>query len=148
MSAIITTIVAGTLGLIGVWVGNLLTKKTAIKLLTIQDFTKAASQFKIAFMRERIFFDKPDYFLKSFLDEKDTTFIKMTKTRIKHERAMIKFRSFLPKNIISKFDEAWDRFDSIYIEIDKHTDEKKAREKFSEGIKDLLWFTDPKNVFN
>lgn len=150
-----TEIVLGILGIIGtlsgVWLGNYLTKKTSIDLFKIQEFIKAATEFKAAFIEELNHIDNVDKALAKVIKTGEFKIFNIIKeARNKHGIAASKFRIYLPEKIRFDFDKVfkWFRYgDYGKQNITEHTDEQEARQYYRERINELFRFTDPKYVF-
>lgn len=99
---IITVIVA----LVSVYIGYLLSSRTAKKTIKLQEFNKAASEFYAAFIDAKRRLDKSK---SADICHPNSDGVKsiLNSSIVNHETAMIKFRSYLKKSKLVSFDNAW-----------------------------------------
>ncbi len=143
-----------------VYIGYLLSGRTAKKVIKLQEFNKAASDFYMAFIETKRRLDKNRVtsitptnsegvrnILKLFIDEQ--------------ERAMIKFRPYLKKSKLTGFNDAWKAYHSqkdnsckflidytskFHDKIKDSEYEEKIRELALSRIEILLNFAEIKNT--
>ena len=146
--SIIVAIVGGVFALIGVLIGHRLERKTAIKLLKMQGFTKASAEFKKNLMEGKYFID---YGLNAIpptidFDERRLIFDKILKKQTINNWV---FRTFLPDNVGIEFDESCERYiNAMDGFINFWADnQNEAICRFNKQTNELLKFTDPKYAF-
>lgn len=159
----IKIIITFVLTLVSVYIGYLLSGRTAKKIVKLQGFNKAASEFHIAFVEVQRKLDESKSFdilkpegigVKVVLEEFIT----------EHERAMIKFRPHVSKCKLTSFDNTWktyysqkNKYDNCLGDyIPKEHDgshlidsnhEDKVRKLALSRIEKLLSFAEIKNTY-
>lgn len=133
ISLIINSIVALAGVGLGYWLNNRASKK-ALDLVSLQEFLKAAAEFKTAFTEEIISLKKPPT-----TSYEDTAQMILRKAAAKHNNAMILFRPHIAESSQSLFDKAWEEYDGADKYSGSDQDAKKAKRKLAlERIEKLL----------
>jgi len=114
-NAIIASLIGVSGGLIGVWIGGIISRKSsretifasnqnAIDLMRTQEFNRAACEFRIVFVREQRFLT-----IGSFIEKPNNlTIQKIISDAInRHEIAMLRFKPFIPKDKVGDYEKAW-----------------------------------------
>lgn len=153
---IITVIVA----LVSVYIGYLLSSRTAKKTIKLQEFNRAASDFYAAFIEAQRRLDKSRITSITPTNSEGVRNI-LLKFIDRQERAMIKFRPYLEKSKIPSFNDAWKTYHSkkdnsckflidyiskFHNKTKDPEHEEKIRELALSRIETLLSFTEIKNT--
>jgi hypothetical protein len=131
------TIIAAFIGVAGtllcVYIGYLLSRQTSKKTIKLQEFNKAASEFHAAFIEAQRRLDESKSF--SVITTNSEGVRDILKMLIaEQEGAMIKFRPYIKKSKLTRFDEAWKAYYSQKNKHSKHLYEYKS--KFYHDTKD------------
>ncbi len=119
-------LISATVTLIGVYIGYLLSSRTAKKTVRLQEFNKAASIFSSEFHQtiSNIRHNVNGAPAFQFLSE-DVR---------RHEIAMMKFRPYLPAERLESFDAAWRDYAYPYDDKPGYTDMSPYK---TQGVKEI-----------
>jgi len=109
-TTIFASIVGGLFAVFAVWFGTWLNRDATRKAVTQQELAKAAAEFRNEFVDEIYLLNAPIHPDVWNPVKTESAFHIIENALIKHEKAMIKFRHYVPRTDMVSFDTAWQAY--------------------------------------